>query len=471
VTTPAEPPEDPLIGTRVDRYQVQGRLGDGGMGIVYKVEHIHLKKICAMKVMRPTRDAIDRQRFEQEARLASRIRHKNVVEILDFGVLGVGQPYFVMEFLRGQTLGDAIYEQHRLDALLSCHIAAQIASGLQAVHKQNVVHRDLKPDNIHLLDLTEPEPSGEGGSDEDRDVSGFIPGEVHFVKIMDFGIAKSVDNKLTGTGMTLGTPEYMSPEQATGSTLDWRSDQYSLGCMLYEMLTGELPFTGKGAFEIMQKHLNAQPRPLRSLKPELAAEIPQALEDIVLRMMQKKPMARFPSMRAVEMALRDIVAKLREESLKGAKTQVISAAAVSTDSQPSPRLPDVPRSGDDSKTVPLLQALPTKVAAPEPPAAATTQPKDQGLGTPAQQAKTLMMVPNKTEPLGLKQLDRQPPAGERGQTPTPRRILLDNLALQVRNSRPELPSPSVFDRIPGFFWLRGLVHRVLDWLAGRFRKS
>ena len=149
--TPEEP-ADPLIGTLIDRrYRVLKRLGDGGMGIVYKVEHTYLNKLFALKVMRQTKDEVDRKRFEQEARLASSIRHPNVVEISDFGVLPTDQPYFVMEFLRGNTLGDAIAEDE-LDSLLVCLIAAQIASGLQAVHKQNVIHRDLKPDNIFLVD-------------------------------------------------------------------------------------------------------------------------------------------------------------------------------------------------------------------------------------------------------------------------------------------------------------------------------
>jgi len=284
-----EPPNDdeqndPLIGTLVDgRYRILSRLGDGGMGIVYRAEHTHLNKEFALKVMRPTRDAVDRQRFDQEARLAARIRHRNVVEISDFGILPTGQPYFVMELMRGETLGDAIY-QGRIKPLLACLIGAQVASGLQAVHKQNVVHRDLKPDNIFLLD-PDAAASGEDREGGDSDP----PGQVNFVKIMDFGIAKSIDNKLTGTGMTLGTPEYMSPEQATGEKLDWRSDQYSLGCILYEMLTGELPFGGKSAFEVMNKHLTAQPVPPRQRRPESAAGIPVALEKIVLTMMQKRP--------------------------------------------------------------------------------------------------------------------------------------------------------------------------------------
>jgi serine/threonine protein kinase len=259
------PDKDPLIGSVVDRrYKVLKRLGVGGMGIVYKVEHSYLNKFFALKVMRTTKDETDRKRFEQEARLASQIRHPNVVEISDFGVLPTSQPYFVMEFLRGHTIGDAIYTGF-IDSQLICHIGVQIARGLQAVHKQNVVHRDLKPDNIFLIDPEGAEaPESQGGNDDSAQA------EPAFVKIMDFGIAKSMNNNLTGTGMTVGTPEYMSPEQARGEPVDWRSDQYSLGCILYEMLTREIPFDGKGAFEVMYKHLNAPPMPPRQRRPERA---------------------------------------------------------------------------------------------------------------------------------------------------------------------------------------------------------
>ena len=143
--------KDPLIGSVVDRrYKVLKRLGVGGMGIVYKVEHSHLNKMFALKVMRPTKDEVDRKRFEQEARLASQIRHPNVIEISDFGVLPTNQPYFVMEFLRGRTVGEAIYTGF-MDSQIICEIGVQIARGLQAVHKQNVVHRDIKPGNFPLL--------------------------------------------------------------------------------------------------------------------------------------------------------------------------------------------------------------------------------------------------------------------------------------------------------------------------------
>jgi serine/threonine protein kinase len=323
---PARDDIDPLVGQIIDRrYRVLSRLGDGGMGIVYKVEHSYLNKLFALKVMRPTKDEIDRKRFEQEARLASSIRHPNVVEISDFGVLPTDQPYYVMEFLRGHTLGDAICAG-QVDPLLACHIAAQICSGLQAVHRQNVVHRDLKPDNIFLVDpdaaaLSQPAPDATAGQ------SGAEVAEVRFVKIMDFGIAKSIDNRLTGAGMTVGTPEYMSPEQAQGERIDWRSDQYSLGCILYEMLTGTIPFDGKGAFEIMTKQLQLPPVPPRERCPDRVAQITPELEQLVLRMMAKKKDQRVPSMRQIETTLRQQAVVLLQMRVK---THRLPASAVKT---------------------------------------------------------------------------------------------------------------------------------------------
>ncbi len=347
VETPQEA-ADPLIGTLIDRrYRVLKRLGDGGMGIVYKVDHVHLNKLFALKVMRPTKDEVDRKRFEQEARLASSIRHPNVVEISDFGVLPTDQPYFIMEFLRGHTLGDAILED-QLDPLLTCLIAVQMASGLQAVHKQNVVHRDLKPDNIFLVDPDAQ--TGEVGHGARQ--SGNVIEDVTFVKIMDFGIAKSIDNKLTGTGMTVGTPEYMSPEQATGDRVDWRTDQYSMGCILYEMLTGFLPFEGQTPFEVMNKHLTEKPKPLRQKRPDRAHEIPEALEQIVLRLLAKDRNSRYPNMKVVEQAMRDQAAVVQRQRVANQRT-VISLPPRSAAAPPPP--PSADLSGQ--RTLPHLPSL------------------------------------------------------------------------------------------------------------------
>jgi len=444
---PPNDDDDPLLNTLVDgRYRILGRLGDGGMGIVYRAEHTYLNKEFALKVMRPTRDVVDRQRFEQEARLASRIRHRNVVEISDFGILPTGQPYFVMELLRGETLGDAIY-QGRIKPLLACLIGAQVASGLQAVHKQNVVHRDLKPDNIFLLD-----PDAAVGAEEHAEGESDPPGQVNFVKIMDFGIAKSIDNKLTGTGMTLGTPEYMSPEQATGEKLDWRSDQYSLGCILYEMLTGELPFGGKSAFEVMNKHLTAQPVPPRQRRPESAASIPAALEKIVLTMMQKRPANRYPTMRAIEQALREVATSMQasegltEPASSNKATLVMSPVAEPpTASEPSATTAKSKSDAagargpiDEQKTRPLLPAINLATTAPLPDA----DPSSNNA------ARTMLMPPR---------------GGRPGNTPTPR--LIERIEDHIKStSAPELGRSPWWQRVP---WLFAIVRWFKRLFASR----
>ena len=427
-----EPP-DPLIGTLIDRrYRVLKRLGDGGMGIVYKVEHVHLNKLFALKVMRPTKDEVDRKRFEQEARLASSIRHPNVVEISDFGVLPTDQPYFVMEFLRGHTLGDAILED-QLDVQLTCLIGVQMASGLQAVHKQNVVHRDLKPDNIFLVD-----PDSHSGEAPQVGRSGGSPPveEVTFVKIMDFGIAKSIDNKLTGTGMTVGTPEYMSPEQATGDRVDWRTDQYSMGCILYEMLTGFLPFDGQTPFEVMNKHLTEKPQPLRQRRPDRAAEIPEALEQLVLRLLTKDRNARYPNMRVVEQALREQASTIQRLRVSNQRTLL-------TPPRP-PQRTEATVPHDGQHTMPLVQALPIPNSRPD--------------GSSSDQLQTLKNLPvlavNDPQRDRTRVLPAVPQTHE----------LIQKISDKVR-SVPKLPEVPGWQRVPGLRYMLQLWFRLRAWFS------
>ena len=448
MTGSAEEPQDPLIGTLIDRrYRVLKRLGDGGMGIVYKVEHTYLNKLFALKVMRPTKDEVDRKRFEQEARLASSIRHPNVVEISDFGVLPTDQPYFVMEFLRGHTVGDAILDE-QLDALLVCHIALQMASGLQAVHKQNIVHRDLKPDNIFLVDPDEHAAAA------DADAARGEAAEVSFVKIMDFGIAKSTDNKLTGTGMTVGTPEYMSPEQATGDRVDWRTDQYSMGCILYEMLTGFLPFEGRSAFEIMNKHLTERPVPPRQRRPDRAAEIPEGLEQIVLRLLLKDRNSRFPNMRAVEQALREQAALLERQRVATAPSPSPTGVA-STGAAPR---------RDEPRTVPLLKAV-------RPPAAGTSgSPAETGSGPPSEppdlsdELRTLKEVPVVPDAESHRDKTRVLPAVP------PARDLIRKINDKMR-SRPSLPEVAAWQRIAVVRWVLQQWYRLRAFVLARLAKK
>ena len=280
-----------LLGKTIDnRYLVEKRLGEGGMGVVYLARHVVLNKPVAIKVLRKAHDEAAWKRFVQEAQSASSVNHNNVVGISDFGVIS-GHAYLVMEYLDGETLTDLV-NRGPTDPLRVARIGAQIARGLQAVHEKGVVHRDLKPDNIFLVER-------EGKKD--------------VVKIVDFGLAKiEAGQRLTQDGTVVGTAEYISPEQVTGQDTDARSDQYSLGCILYELLTAQLPFEGESTATLIYKHVYKSPKAPRKLRPEM--KIPASLEAVVLKCMAKKPGDRFASMAALEQAL------LTEEGALSPKT-------------------------------------------------------------------------------------------------------------------------------------------------------
>src|SRR4051812_6301929 len=272
-STNYHPEADPLLGKLVDgRYEVQAVLGEGGMGSVYKATHRALGKGFALKVMRAdlARQGDLAARFIQEARAAAAIGHVNIVQITDFGELPSGAPFFVMELLEGEPLSKVIRRGGPLPARRAVHILSQVASGLAAAHKAGVIHRDLKPDNIHV-----------GAKDA--------------IKILDFGVAKMAGaGRLTRAGMVFGTPHYMSPEQASGGEVDQRSDIYALGIIMYEMFTGRVPFEADSYMGVLTKHMYMIPEP--PSRVHAGARELGALEDVTLRCLEKKPEARFASM-------------------------------------------------------------------------------------------------------------------------------------------------------------------------------
>ena len=323
--------QDDLVGLILgERYEIEKRLSAGGMGVVYRGRHIVLDSPIAVKILLKPQDAEAQRRFLQEAKLASLIRHPNTVYISDFGLLPDGRSYLVMEYLQGPTLRQAL-QGGRLSVPRACQIARQIAEGLQAVHDKGIVHRDLKPENIFLI----------------RD------GQKEFVKIVDFGIALAAPTlrvergqaaaggtetgqagdvseaakppgadasaelsaRQTLPGTVLGTPHYMSPEQADGADVDARTDQYALGCILYEMLTGEVPFDHPtNVMSIMFKHVSEAVTPPRKRCPD--ARIPEAIEALVLRTLAKAREDRFPSLAELAAALsREIALLAPEDSL------------------------------------------------------------------------------------------------------------------------------------------------------------
>ncbi len=276
-----------MIGERYGNYQAISLLGEGGMGAVYLAEHPGIGRRVAIKVLKSELDH-DPQlltRFLNEARAANSIRHPNIIEVLDSGTTERGASYLVMELLEGESLSARIKRLSRLDEKSAIEIAMQTASGLGAAHAKGIIHRDLKPDNLFVI----PEES-----DAARER----------VKILDFGIAKlhtmAGDSLKTRTGTLMGTPVYMSPEQCLGTKeVDHRSDIYSLGVIIYEMLAGRPPFVSEGFGELLSMHLHEKPGSLRGLAPQVTAEV----EFAVLRMLAKKADERYQSMAEVRAAL------------------------------------------------------------------------------------------------------------------------------------------------------------------------
>ncbi|HSO40553.1 MAG TPA: serine/threonine-protein kinase, partial [Labilithrix sp.] len=285
-TSTWSPNRDPRTRTVVDRrYEIVAPLGEGGMGTVYKVRHVTLDRLFAMKVLRRelAKDAGLAARFMQEARATAAIRHPSVVAINDFGTLDDGAPYFVMELLVGETLATYLRARGLLEPRVAASIARQIADALAAAHAASVVHRDLKPDNIFLV-----------GAAVQRNPADDL-------RIVDFGAAKIVGaSQLTRPGVVFGTPYYMSPEQASGEAVDGRSDIYSLGVLLYEMLTGTVPFEADTYMGVLTKHMFETPtKPsVRKMGVQLGA-----LEEVVLRCLEKEPQARYGSMPELSAAL------------------------------------------------------------------------------------------------------------------------------------------------------------------------
>jgi tRNA A-37 threonylcarbamoyl transferase component Bud32 len=283
-----------LVGTTLSgRYLITRKIGQGGMGAVFEATHTLIGKRVAVKVLLDKyarREAIV-ARLEQEARLAASTRHEHIIDINDFGTTEDGRTFVVMEYLEGESLAECLHREGMLPEQRILRLASQIASALAAAHSKGIVHRDVKPENVFLLKR----------NDQD------------FVKVVDFGISKSLRTsetaaedqiRLTQTGMVLGTPLYMSPEQARGDDdLDQRIDVYAVGVIMYELATGRVPFIGTNYLSVISQVLNDEPRPPRALRPELSEEF----EAIVLKALAKSKHDRYQS---AEELLSDIGALL-----------------------------------------------------------------------------------------------------------------------------------------------------------------
>ncbi|MBI5526589.1 MAG: protein kinase [Deltaproteobacteria bacterium] len=374
-------PSKSIIGTILDdRYRIVSKLGEGGMGAVYMVEHVILKKQMAAKILR---DEFARKedlvkRFQMEAVAASRIGQENIVDVTDFGRTSDGNVYFVMEVLDGPNLAQLIKQESGIAAPRAIPILVQVCRALHSAHKQGIIHRDLKPENIVLI---------KRGETPD------------FVKILDFGISKMIDTgegrteKLTALGMIVGTPEYMSPEQASGGQVDLRTDIYSLGIIMYEMVTGRLPFAADNALKILVMHQTEEAVPPRTLRPDL--EIPSALEQVILRAMSKKREVRQQSMEEVGNDLFRVAGDGRAVSGYEPRKTMAWDSAVGA-------LPGISLSG----VTPIGERRPSKTQAMEPPG--RPQPVQPVL-TPVQQPP--IQIPATPTPVPVSRTPVPPAAG------------------------------------------------------------
>ncbi|MFN8652731.1 MAG: serine/threonine-protein kinase [Gemmatimonadales bacterium] len=285
-----------LVGQVIaDRYHIQKKLGEGGMGQVYLAEHVKMGRRCAIKIMSPAMmkdpDAISR--FNREAANASRIGHPNVCAIYDFGETPDGLIYLAMEFIEGRSLNAILEESQALPLARAASIITQCADALQVAHDLGIVHRDLKPDNIMVIT--------QRGKDT--------------VKVVDFGIAKAVGadggggaQKVTKTGFVVGTPEYMSPEQLSGDPVDGRSDLYSLALVFYRMLTGGTPFPADTQQETMIKRLTDDPLPLAQARPDI--RFPGQLQRVMDRALARMSEERYPTAAEFARDVRNVTSSL-----------------------------------------------------------------------------------------------------------------------------------------------------------------
>ncbi|MCP4447592.1 MAG: serine/threonine protein kinase [Myxococcales bacterium] len=326
-TTRHTKPVDPIINSTVGNYLVSRKIGEGGMGSVYLAEHPLIGKKVALKVLHAefasNQDVVTR--FFNEARAVNDIQHPNIVDIIDYGVIPSDRGdmvYFIMEHLDGFPLEDVIAEQSPLSPERSLHICAQVADALAASHNSNIVHRDLKPDNIILV---------KHRSTDD------------FAKLLDFGIAKLTGDQpgssRTRTGIVMGTPSYMSPEQCEGKgNIDKRTDVYALGVVLYQMLTGQVPFLGSGYGEILVQHLTQTPAPPSTIR----GVIPPHVEAVCMKALEKSPDARYQCMEDFGAALTNPVGFVEANGgLQGFYSTGLGSPVVPT-SPPSDRATTAP---------------------------------------------------------------------------------------------------------------------------------
>ncbi len=284
---------DPYLGRDISgQFRILEKIGSGGMGAVYKAEQPEMRRFVAIKILHKRylarKDLVTR--FKREARAMSHLSHPNTARVFLYGQLEDNACYFVMEYLEGRNLAQMVRKEGPMEPIRAINIMIQACGALEEAHRAGIVHRDLKPENIFL--------TSQGGIED-------------FPKVLDFGLAKISERQmrpgsliLTQEGMVFGTPEFMSPEQARGETLDGRSDIYSLGIILYELLTGKLPFDAKQPMEFIQRHIKEPPIPLTERAPD--REFPQGLEEVLAKSLAKAPEDRHETAAGFANALKQV---------------------------------------------------------------------------------------------------------------------------------------------------------------------
>jgi serine/threonine-protein kinase len=388
VTAPHPVVEDTFLHQIIGgRYRVTAKIASGGMGDVYLAQHAQIDQRVAIKFLarRLTGDAQIVQRFFNEARTIGKVNHPGAVTLNDFGQTPDGTLYIIMEYIEGEPLNRFVENsaERRLSSETAVHIALQLCDVLDAAHKQGVIHRDLKPENIMVTPGRKGRP---------------------IVKILDFGIAKLLteDNRLTQTGMVYGTPEFMSPEQATGADIDGRADLYAVACILYYMICGKPPFQFEHPMATMRAQASDPPPPLHVRTP--GADVTPALEAVILRGLAKAPTQRPATIAAFADELEDL-----QLTLSGA-FQAIPRGRRRLETPPSPAQPTADASWDGPN--PMTGELPNPYAAKTQRAPALPKPDDDG--------------PDGPESLGVGDLhDPRDASFDMGRDPTAARAMLD----------------------------------------------
>jgi serine/threonine-protein kinase len=289
---------DPNIGREIaNQFRIVEKIGSGGMGAVYKAEQPEMRRFVAIKILHPRYlsrpDLVSR--FRREARAMSHLTHPNTAKVFLYGQLEDGSCYFAMEYLEGRNLVQTVRAEGPMAVERAIKIMVQVCGALEEAHGKGIIHRDLKPENIFLTN---------------------VGGIADFPKVLDFGLAKVTEREmrpgsliLTQEGMVFGTPEFMSPEQARGEKLDGRSDIYSLGVIMYELLTGKLPFDAAQPMEFIQKHIREMPIPLSQRAPN--RDFPTGLWEVIAKALAKDPAQRYQTANEFAQALLDVLQRTR----------------------------------------------------------------------------------------------------------------------------------------------------------------